>query len=404
MYKVGIIGAGIGGSYLSYCLSKEGVDTIVFDFRAPHEKICGGGVSYKTIERFPIISELPIPRKEIWKSTFISPKERIVTIDMERPLTIFNRMDLDNSLLTMAQESGAHFRKEKVQSFAREGNSWRIFTNTGDYKAEILVGADGALSRTRRKLNVLPVKEDAFFALECFLKVKRDVVIFKFFPDIQGYLWAFPRINNLAVGIVSNYCRKTNVKDIEKRLLHFIERYYPEQTPKISVHGAYTPLFCADDSKNISICDNNWALIGDAATFVDPVSGEGIYYAIYSAEILSQCILENELALYQPLCMKHFGENLAKALQGLKYFYQPEFIEVMIQMAKESLSVCRIISDMMSGSLDYLSWKGALRKGLYKIMSDFIFNADLASKHEVITNLFKLPPKHYRPFSGNKTS
>jgi len=404
MYKVGIIGAGIGGSYLSYRLSKEGLDTIVFDFRAPHEKICGGGVSYKTIKRFPIISELPIPRKEIWKSTFISPKERVVTIDLEKPLTIFSRMDLDYSLLTMAQESGTHFIKEKVQSFAREGNSWRIFTNTGDYKAEILVGADGALSRTRRKLNVVSKKEDAFFALECFLKVKRDVVIFKFFPDIQGYLWAFPRINNLAVGIVSNYCRKTNVKDIEKRLFHFIERYYPEQTPKISVQGAYTPLFCADDNKNISICDNNWALIGDAATFVDPVSGEGIYYAIYSAEILSQCILENELALYQPLCMKHFGENLAKALQGLKYFYQPEFIEVMIQIAKESLSVRRIISDMMSGSLDYLSWKGALRKGLYPIMRDFIFNADLASKHEVITNLFKLSPKYYRLFSGRRIS
>jgi len=299
---------------------------------------------------------------------------------------------------------GAHFRKEKVQSFAREGNAWRIFTNTGDYKVEILVGADGALSRTRRKLNVLSVKEDVFFALECFLKVKRDVVTFKFFPDIQGYLWAFPRSNTLAVGIVSNYCRKTNVKDIEKRLLHFIERQYPEQTPKISVQGAYTPLFCADDSKNVRICDSNWALIGDAATFVDPVSGEGIYYAIYSAEILSQCIVKNELARYQPLCMKHFGENLVKALQGLTYFYQPEFIEVMIQMAKESLSVRRIISDMMTGSLDYVSWKGALRKGLHTIMRDFIFNADLESKHEVITNLFKLFPRHYRPFFGNKIS
>ena len=404
MYKVGIIGAGIGGSYLSYRLSKEGVDTIVFDFRAPHEKTCGGGVSYKTIKRFPIISELPIDRKEIWKSTLISPKDRMVKVELEKPLTLVNRRDLDYALLKKAMRRGAHFRKEKVQSFAREGNSWRIFTNTGDYKAEILIGADGALSRTRRKLNVVKRKEDVFFALECFLKVKRDVVIFKFFPDIQGYLWAFPRSNNLAVGIVSNYCRKTNIKDIETRLLHFIERQYPEQTPKISVQGAYTPLFCAGDSKNIRICDNNWALIGDAATFVDPVSGEGIYYAIYSAEILSQCIVKNELSRYQPLCMKNFGENLVKALQGFNYFYQPEFIEVMIQMAKESLSVRRIISDMMSGSLDYLSWKGALRKGFHTIMSDFIFNADLASKHEVLTNLFKLSSKHYKHFLENKIS
>ncbi len=55
-------------------------------------------------------------------------------------------------------------------------------------------------------------------------------------------------------------------------------------------------------------------------------------------------------------------------------------------MAKESLFMRRIVSDMMSGSLDYLSWKEELRKGLYKIMSDFIFNPDLASKCEVLTN------------------
>lgn len=404
MYKVGIIGAGIGGSYLSYRLSKEGVETIIFDFRAPHEKICGGALSYKTIERFPIISELPIDKKEIWKSTFISPKEEVVTIYLEKPLTILSRMGLDYSLLRMAQEAGTHFTKEKVLSFAREGSSWRIFTTSGDYNVEILVGADGALSPTRKKLNVVNKKRDAFFALEGFLNVKRDIVIFKFFTDIQGYLWAFPRSNNLAVGIVSNRYGKTNLKDIEKRLFNFIERYYPEQTQKISLKGAYIPLFCADDSKNICICDNNWALIGDAATFVDPVSGEGIYYAIYSAEILSQCIVKNELTRYQPLCMKHFGENLVRALQSLKYFYQPEFIEVMIQMAKESLSVRRIISDMMSGGLDYGNWKGALRKGMYAIMSDFIFNADLASKYEVVTNLIKFSSKYYRPFFGNKIS
>ncbi len=404
MYKVGIVGAGIGGSYLCYCLSKQGVDTIVFDFRAPHEKICGGGVSYKTIEKFPIISELSIPRKEIWKSTLISPKDRVVTIDLEKPLTIFNRMDLDYSLLTIAQELGAHFKKEKVHSFAREGNSWRIFTNTGDYKAEILVGADGALSRTGRKLNVLPVKEDAFFALECFLKVKRDVVIFKFFPDIQGYLWAFPRINNLAVGIVSNRCGKANVKDMEKRLLHFIERYYPEQTKRISLRGAYIPFFSAKNLQDVSICSTNWALIGDAASFVEPISGEGIYYAIYSAEILVGCILKNDLSLYQQLCMKHFGENLVKASQTFEYFYQAELIETMGVLAGDSKPIREILSEMIAGNINYLSWKSRFRKDFFKILGDFIFNADITTKKEIVTNIVKLSPKYYRFFSGRRMS
>jgi len=404
MYKVGIIGAGIGGSYLSYRLSKEGVDTIVFDFRAPHEKLCGGGVSYKTIERFPIISDLPIDRKEIWKSTLISPKEKKVTIDLERPLTIFNRMDLDYSLLKKAVDLGAHFKKEKVQSFAREGNSWKIFTNTGDYKAEILVGADGALSRTRRKLNVVSRKEDAFFAIECFLDVQKDFVTYKFFPDLEGYLWAFPRVDSLAIGIASKDCRRRNFKDMKERLFYFVERYYPEQTKKISLRGAYIPFFSAKNLQDVSICSRNWALIGDAASFVEPISGEGIYYAIYSAEILSQCIQENDLSLYQQLCIKHFGENLVKAGQTFEYFYKAELIETMGVLAEKSKPIRAILSEMIAGNINYLSWKSRFRKDFFKILGDFIFNTDITIKQEVITNLFKLSPKHYRTFSGNKIS
>ena len=404
MYKVGIIGAGVGGSYLSYLLSKEGVDNIVFDFRAPHEKLCGGGVSYKTIERFPILNDLPCPRRKVWKSTFISPKERVITIDLERPLTIFNRMDLDYSLLKMAQDSGANFKKEKVQSFTLEGNYWRIFTKTGDYRAKILVGADGALSRTRRKLRVQSMKGDYCFALECFLDVQEDSVTYKFFPDLGGYLWAFPRVDSLAIGIASKHRKRKNYKGMQERLLRFIERYYPGMSKTISVSGAYIPFFSAKDIQDMPICSRNWALIGDAASFVEPISGEGIYYAIYSAEILAGCILKNDLSLYQQLCMKHFGKNLVKASQVFKYFYQAEFMEIMIQMAEVSLSARRIISGMISGSLDYLSWKGRFKREFHKIVSDFIFNAGLTTKRDVITNLIRLSPKYYGLFSRNKIS
>ena len=55
MYKVAIVGAGVGGSYLSYCLARNGVDTIIFDFRAPQEKLCAGGITYKATAKFPVL-------------------------------------------------------------------------------------------------------------------------------------------------------------------------------------------------------------------------------------------------------------------------------------------------------------------------------------------------------------
>ncbi len=396
MYKVGIVGAGVGGSYLSYLLSKEGLDNIIFDFRAPHEKLCGGGVSYKTMAKFPIIDELPCPRKVVWKSTIISPKDRSVTIDMERPLTLFHRRDLDYLLLKKARESGTHFRKEKVHAFTLEGDHWRISTETGDYMTEILVGADGALSRTKRKLNVPYMKGDYFFSLQCFLNVQKDFVIYKFFPDLEGYLWSFPRVDCLAVGIAYKDCGRKKFKDMKERLFHFIERYYPEQTKRISIQGAYIPFFSAKNLQDVPICSKNWALIGDAASFVEPISGEGIYYAIYSAEILARCILKNELTLFQQLCMKHFGKNLVKACQIFDYFYQAEFLETMVTMAEKSKAIRRILSEMVAGNIDYLSLKGRFRKDFFKILYDFISDSDLATKKEGISKLFKLFPDYLK--------
>ena len=394
MYKVGIVGAGAGGSYLSCLLSKKGLDNIVFDFRAPHEKLCGGGVSYKTMVRFPILNELPCPRKMVWKSIMISPKDRVVEVEFEKPLTIFNRRDLDYSLLKKAIEFGAHFRKEKVQSFTLEEDHWRIFTADGDYRARVLVGADGVLSRTRRRLKVPSMRRDYFFALECFLDVQEDSVTYKFFPDLKGYLWAFPRVDSLAVGIVSKNGGRKNLEDMKERLFHFIERYYPGQTKKSSLRGAYIPFFSAKDIQNQSLCSNNWALIGDAASFVDPIGGEGIYYAIFSADILASCITERRLTLYEQLCEKHFGKNLVKASQDFEYFHQAGFIETMAALAEKSQSIRQILSEMIVGNIDYLSWRSRLRRDFFKILADFVFNSDLATKKEVITNLVKLFPNY----------
>ena len=404
MYKVGIIGAGVGGSYLSYLLSKDGLDNIIFDFRAPHEKLCGGGVSYKTVTKFPIIGELPCPRKVVWKSTFISPKDRMVKVEFEKPLTIFNRRDLDYSFLRKARESGACFKKEKVHLFTLEGGHWRISTETGDYMAEILVGADGALSRTGRKLKLPSMKVDYFFTLQCFLDVEKDFVIYKFLPDLEGYLWAFPRVDSLAVGVVSKDCGRKGYNDMKEKLFHFIDRYYPGQTGTVSIKGAYIPFFSTKNLQDVPVCSNNWALIGDAATFVDPISGEGIYYAMYSAEILAECILGNELPLFQQLCMKHFGNNLIKASRVFEYFYITEFIETMVAVAEKSKPIRKILSEMVAGDINYLTWKGRFREKFIRILGDFILSADFAAKKEVITNLIKLFPKYYRLFSRHRIS
>ena len=136
---------------------------------------------------------------------------------------------------------------------------------------------------------------------------------------------------------------------MKARLLRYIEHIYPGQAERISLRGAYIPLFSENDIRGSSICSKNWALIGDAASFVDPISGEGICYALYSADILAKCLRENNLPSYQGLCMEHFGENLLEASQDFDYFYRAEFIETMIALAERSKPLQSILSELVAG-------------------------------------------------------
>jgi len=65
----------------------------------------------------------------------------------------------------------------------------------------------------------------------------------------------------------------------------------------------------------------DWALLGDAAGFADPVTGEGIYYAIRSGELFADAYLNGDMASYQTRCMDDFGGELKRAAQMRTRFY-----------------------------------------------------------------------------------
>ena len=369
MYKVGIVGAGVGGSYLAYLLSKRGIDTVIFDPRPPHEKLCGGGVTHKAMADFPLLQVLPCPRNEVRRIMVISPKGRTAAVELDKPLTIFNRKDLDFALLNTAQEFGAHFRGERVRVFSREGHCWRMSTARGEYRVEILVGADGAMSGTRKMLGISTGKHHRFLALECFLGLTGDSIIFKFFPDLKGYLWAFPRVDRTGVGIICRYDTANCINVLKGMLRHYVEVHFPGQVERISFRGAYIPFFSAEERRGQRICSENWALIGDAASFVDPINGEGIYYALYSAEILASCIIENRVPLYQHVCMERIGRILLQAARSYQYLYRDEFIGAMVALVEKSRTMRGIISEMMAGDINYVSYKWRFAKYLMGFLS-----------------------------------
>src|SRR5262245_18038312 len=115
---------------------------------------------------------------------------------------------------------------------------------------------------------------------------------------------------------------------------------------------------------------NDWALLGDAAGFADPVTGEGIYYALRSAELFAECWLAGKPNEYEARWQKDFGCELRRAAQMRRRFYGnfwgAPFTERMIEFARGHRGVKRVLGDLVAGEQGYLDLKKKLVKSALK--------------------------------------
>ena len=111
-----------------------------------------------------------------------------------------------------------------------------------------------------------------------------DEVVVRFPLDFTGYLWAFPRPSVMNFGVASKLGERTS-DELRTLLIKFVSGYYGGHMPaaaRVSFFGAKIPTLDLASWKDLRATGDGWALIGDAAGFADPITGEGIYYALRS--------------------------------------------------------------------------------------------------------------------------
>jgi flavin-dependent dehydrogenase len=120
------------------------------------------------------------------------------------------------------------------------------------------------------------------------------------------------------------------------------------------------------DSRKVS--GDDWALLGDAAGFADPVTGEGIYYALRSAELFAEAYLSGDALSYEKRWRDDFGAELRRAAQMRPRFYGnfwgAPFTERMIEFARGHRGVKRVLGDLVAGEQGYVDLKKKLFKSL----------------------------------------
>src|SRR5262249_44440812 len=151
-----------------------------------------------------------------------------------------------------------------------------------------------------------------------------------------GYLWLFPRTDHASYGIASGFQEATPAQ-LKAKLIGFIEAEDRElareirttpgnSTPRASFYAALIPALGVSTWDRLKACDakRGWALLGDAAGFVDPLTGEGIYYAIKSADLLARAMTDR-VEDFDEMWRAEFGAEMRRAAELQHHFFRGNF-------------------------------------------------------------------------------
>jgi len=380
MKRVAVLGGGPAGAFAAERLARAGMDTVVLDEKLAWEKPCGGGLTYKAYSRYPFLLENSVPKKIINETCLAAPRAGAVRLDLGRPLLIYSRMDLNRMLLDRAEQAGAQLEKTRVLGIDRGGRGWRLKTQHGILEADFCIVATGARN-SLRNVGTEWTAADTMYALGYFVPSAQDHIDIQFLPNLEGYIWVFPRCGHLSVGI----CGKGEpAHSLRTRL----ERYMNEKGisyKDASFYGHMLPSLEHSGWKNNRLAGDGWLAVGDAGGLVDPITGEGLYYAMRSGDLASQVVMSDSHSLaeraqaYRNLLRRDFTADLEFGATLAKRVFLGRFLfstvpARMIDFIRRSPRFQSLIEDLFAGTQPYLDLKGRLFKNLNGTMQEVIMN------------------------------
>jgi geranylgeranyl reductase family protein len=387
--RIAVIGAGPAGARLAHQLSEKGIDVLLFDAREAWEKPCGGGVTSKALREFEFLRDGAAPKQMISSLRLITARNRELTVAPRDDFAIYSRRELGRMMRLLATDAGARLHCSRVESTEFVNGKWRIETAGGAFTADFLVGADGASSVIRRRVGLKFEPKDFAYALGWHVKTERIAaqVDIKYLDEYSGYLWQFPRTDHVSYGVASGF-QETTPARLKARLVDFIETQDRElarelktasgnSTPRASFYAAMIPSLDVSTWDRLKACDAKraWALVGDAAGFVDPLTGEGIYYAIKSADLLAQALANQagRVEDFDEMWRADFGAELRRAAELQDRFYYGNFAgapltERMVQFARRHRGVRETLRDLVAGDQGYVGLKSRLLRNALAIL------------------------------------
>ncbi|MGA2596633.1 MAG: NAD(P)/FAD-dependent oxidoreductase [Bryobacteraceae bacterium] len=380
MKKVAVLGGGPAGSFAAERLAAAGLNTVVIDEKLAWEKPCGGGLTYKAYNEYPYLLNNDTAKKVVTETYLAAPKAGAVKMNLTQPLVIYSRFDLNRMLLERAEKAGAQVEKTRVLEIERKTAGWLLRTRHGSFDADYCVVATGARNPLRN-VGTQWTRSDTMYALGYYVPTDQNHIDIQFLPNLEGYIWVFPRCGHLSVGI----CGKG---EPAQALRARLEKYMDEKSLRYQgseFYGHVLPSLETPAWRKNRVAGEGWIAVGDAAGLVDPITGEGLYYAMRSGDLASQVILNEAHSLtdkvhaYYGLLRRDFAADLEFGATLAKRVFLGRFLfntvpARMIHFMRRSPLFRELMQDLFAGTQSYSGLKKRLLKNLNGTMSEVLMN------------------------------
>lgn len=349
--NVAIVGAGPAGASLAAKLAEAGVDVLLFNPPGTAEKHCGGGLPPRALNELGWLRELPSSHRAIRRLTLISPGGIAHDLGLTQPLITVARSEFDEGLRQRAVRSGARLINERVRSVRRNGRCWRIYTESSEYEASFLAGADGVAGLVRRTLSErFPRSALSLCAGYYVTPPDEERIVIGFLKKRAAYAWIFPRPGLASAGAVAPlaWCNRYTLLE---ELRAWLDGIFPDFAFDYS--KPYSALVSTYPARKGPIYGDGWALIGDAAGVADPITREGIYFSVKSAELLASAIVTGRREDYGKMLASFLAKRHRAAPFLCRHLFTPFFAERIVRRARKNGRADRAMENFFSGSLDY---------------------------------------------------